>query len=100
MIRHKAQLLSYMKLMNIPLGIVINFGDHRLGKRGQRPRERDADEDARIEVVRRIEPEGAALHHLQGGQQQHALQDAQVDPPRRQPQDPEHVEAPERVQRL
>ena len=32
--RHKAQLLSYMKLMNIPLGLVINFGDYRLGKRG------------------------------------------------------------------
>ena len=34
MIRHKSQLLSYMKLMNIPLGLVINFGDYRLGKRG------------------------------------------------------------------
>ena len=34
MIRHKAQLLSDMKLMNIPLGLVINFGDYRLGKRG------------------------------------------------------------------
>ena len=34
MIRHKAQLLSYMKLMDIPLGLVINFGDYRLGKRG------------------------------------------------------------------
>jgi len=34
MIRHKAQLLSYMKLMNIPLGLVVNFGDYRLGKRG------------------------------------------------------------------
>ena len=34
MIRHKAQLLSYMKPMNIPLGLVINFGDYRLGKRG------------------------------------------------------------------
>ena len=32
--RHKAQTLSYMKLMNIPLGLVINFGDYRLGKRG------------------------------------------------------------------
>ena len=32
--RHKAQLLSYMKLMNIPLGLVINFGNYRLGKRG------------------------------------------------------------------
>ena len=28
------QLLSYMKLMDIPLGLVINFGDYRLGKRG------------------------------------------------------------------
>ena len=34
MVRHKAQLLSYMKLMDIPLGLVINFGDCRLGKRG------------------------------------------------------------------
>ena len=34
MTRHKAQLLSYMKLMNVPLGLVINFGDYRLGKRG------------------------------------------------------------------
>ena len=34
MARHKAQLLSYMKLMNVPLGLVINFGDYRLGKRG------------------------------------------------------------------
>lgn len=32
--RHKAQTLSYMKLMDIPLGLVINFGDYRLGKRG------------------------------------------------------------------
>ena len=34
MTRHKAQLLTYMKLMDIPLGLVINFGDYRLGKRG------------------------------------------------------------------
>lgn len=34
MTRHRAQTLSYMKLMNIPLGLVINFGDYRLGKRG------------------------------------------------------------------
>ena len=34
MARHKAQLLSYMKLMDIPLGLVINFCDYRLGKRG------------------------------------------------------------------
>ena len=34
MVRHKAQLLSYMKLMDIPIGLVINFGDYRLGKRG------------------------------------------------------------------
>jgi len=32
--RHKAQLLSYMKLLDMPLGLVINFGDYRLGKRG------------------------------------------------------------------
>ena len=31
---HRAQTLSYMKLMGIPLGLVINFGDYRLGKRG------------------------------------------------------------------
>ena len=34
MVRHKAQLLSYMKLMDIQLVLVINFGDYRLGKRG------------------------------------------------------------------
>ena len=34
MVRHKAQLLSYMKLMDVPLGLVINFCDYRLGKRG------------------------------------------------------------------
>ena len=34
MVRHKTQLLSYMKLMDIPIGLVINFGDYRLGKRG------------------------------------------------------------------
>ncbi len=34
MTRHRAQLLSYMKLMDIPLGLVVNFGDYRLGKRG------------------------------------------------------------------
>ena len=34
MVRHKSQLLTYMKLMDIPLGLVINFGDYRLGKRG------------------------------------------------------------------
>ena len=27
---HKAQLLSYMKLMNIPLGLLINFNEERL----------------------------------------------------------------------
>ena len=32
--RHKAQCLSYMKLMNLPLGMVINFGDSRLGHSG------------------------------------------------------------------
>ena len=34
MVAHKAQCLSYLKLMNLPLGLVINFGDYRLGKRG------------------------------------------------------------------
>ena len=34
MTRHRSQLLSYMKLMDIPLGLVVNFGDYRLGKRG------------------------------------------------------------------
>ena len=32
--RHKAQCLSYMKLMDLPLGLVINFGDMRLGRSG------------------------------------------------------------------
>ena len=32
--RHKAQCLSYMKLMNLPLGLIINFGDSRLGHSG------------------------------------------------------------------
>ena len=32
--RHKAQCLSYMKLMNLPLGMVVNFGDMRLGHSG------------------------------------------------------------------
>ena len=32
--RHKAQTLTYMKLLNLPLGLVVNFGDYRLGKRG------------------------------------------------------------------
>ena len=32
--RHKAQCLSYMKLMNLPLGMVVNFGDSRLGHSG------------------------------------------------------------------
>ena len=32
--RHKAQCLSYMKLMDLPLGLVINFGDPRLGRSG------------------------------------------------------------------
>lgn len=27
---HKAQLLSYMKLMNVPLGLLINFHEMRL----------------------------------------------------------------------
>ncbi len=27
---HKAQLLSYMKLMNVPLGLLINFHELRL----------------------------------------------------------------------
>ena len=34
MVRHKAQTLSYMKLMDIPLGLVVNFGNEKLGKRG------------------------------------------------------------------
>ena len=36
MVRHKAQTLSYMKLMDLPLGLVINFGNPQLrhGKRG------------------------------------------------------------------
>jgi GxxExxY protein len=27
---HKAQLLSYMKLLNVPVGLLINFNVHRL----------------------------------------------------------------------
>jgi GxxExxY protein len=27
---HKAQLLSYMKLLSVPLGLLINFNEHRL----------------------------------------------------------------------
>jgi len=27
---HKAQLLSYMKLLNIPLGLIINFHESKL----------------------------------------------------------------------
>ena len=47
MTRHKAQLLTYMKLMDIPLGLVINFGDYRLGKRGiARVILKGADDDA------------------------------------------------------
>ena len=47
MVQHKAQLLSYMKLMNIPLGLVLNFGDYRLGKRGiARVILKDADDGA------------------------------------------------------
>ena len=47
MVQHKAQLLSYMKLMNMPLGLVINFGDYRLGKRGiARVILKDADDGA------------------------------------------------------
>ncbi|MBQ2619886.1 MAG: GxxExxY protein [Thermoguttaceae bacterium] len=33
---YKAQILSYMKLLNIPLGLVINFHNPRLGDRGIR----------------------------------------------------------------
>jgi len=32
--RHKAQTLTYMKLLDAPLGLVINFGNYQLGKRG------------------------------------------------------------------
>ena len=34
MVRHKAQTLAYLKLLNLPLGLVVNFGDYRLGARG------------------------------------------------------------------
>lgn len=30
------QLLSYMKLLDIPLGLVLNFGEERLNPRGVR----------------------------------------------------------------
>lgn len=32
--RFKAQTLSYLKLLNLPLGLVINFHNPRLGDRG------------------------------------------------------------------
>ncbi len=34
MMRFKAQTLSYLKLLNLPLGLVINFHNPRLGDRG------------------------------------------------------------------
>jgi len=34
--RYRMQLLSYMKLLNKPLGLVINFGESTLGKRAIR----------------------------------------------------------------
>jgi len=34
MARHRAQTLTYLKLLDLPLGLVVNFGDYRLGKRG------------------------------------------------------------------
>jgi GxxExxY protein len=33
---YKAQILTYMKLLDIPLGLVINFHNPRLGMRGIR----------------------------------------------------------------
>ena len=34
--RFRMQLLSYMKLLDIPLGLVLNFGEERLNPRGVR----------------------------------------------------------------
>jgi len=34
MARHRAQTLTYLKLLDLPLGLVVNFGDYSLGKRG------------------------------------------------------------------
>ena len=34
--RFRMQLLSYMKLLDKPLGLVMNFGEERFGKRGIR----------------------------------------------------------------
>ncbi len=46
-VRCKAQTLSYMKLLDVPLGLVINFGDYRLGRRGvSRVILKGADDDA------------------------------------------------------
>lgn len=48
MIRHKAQTLSYLKLMDIPLGLVINFGNEQLRHRRRgiaRVILKDADKD-------------------------------------------------------
>jgi GxxExxY protein len=49
---HKAQLLSYMKLLNVPIGLLINFnemkvidGVHRLILPGADKDERDSSED-------------------------------------------------------
>jgi len=33
-IENRKQLLSYEKLLNIPLGLILNFGDARFGDRG------------------------------------------------------------------
>jgi GxxExxY protein len=31
---NRYQLLSYMSLLDVPLGLIFNFGDHRFGQRG------------------------------------------------------------------
>jgi len=33
-LEHKLQTLSYMKLLNVPIGLVMNFGERRFGSRG------------------------------------------------------------------
>ncbi len=46
---NRHQLLSYQKLMNIPLGLIFNFGDARFGDRGiQRVILKGADNEAPV----------------------------------------------------
>jgi GxxExxY protein len=46
---HKAQLLSYMKLMNVPLGLLINFHETLLRRGIARLVLRGADDEATVD---------------------------------------------------